>query len=104
MQMNGIETIPTLGWSDDRSFEFCFEGIPKNGVVAVSSVGICNNAAHKRLFVRGFEKAIEVLEPTTVLFFGQILDEVLGTLGTVGTVVHYPHSFDVKFKSIRYGG
>jgi len=100
MQNYGIQVIPTTGWSDERSFEFCFEGMPRNGIVAVSSVGTQNNKVAKDLFCRGFEYAIEVLKPSRVLFFGQIpcnLD--VGTLD----IIHYAHSFDVKFKMMRDG-
>ena len=100
MQSSGILTIPTLGWSDERSFEFCFEGIPSGGIVAVSSVGTQNSSVSKHLFKQGFEKAIEILTPSTILFFGQIPAEIdISGLN----IVHYPHSFDVKFKAMRDG-
>jgi len=100
MQSAGIRTIPTLGWSDERSFEFCFEGIPNNGTVAVSSVGVMNSAQTKDFFKKGFGRAIEVLTPSTVLFFGKIPEGI-----KVGRfkILHYPHEFDVKFKTLRDG-
>ena len=100
LQSNGIQTIPTLGWSDTRSYEFCFAGIPRNGTVAVSSVGTQKDTTAKVLFKQGFERAIEVLTPSAVLFFGQIPNDLdVGGL----QIVHYPHSFDVKFKAMRDG-
>ena len=36
-QRNGIEVVPTLSWSDPRSFGFSFAGIPKRSTVAVST-------------------------------------------------------------------
>ena len=100
MQNNGIRTIPTLGWSDERSFEFCFEGIPRKSIVAASSVGAMNSALSKDFFKKGFDRAIEILTPSTVLFFGKIPEEI-----EVGKfkIVHYPHEFDVKFKTLRDG-
>ena len=36
MQMNGIDVIPTISWSDKESFSWCFDGEPVGGVVAVA--------------------------------------------------------------------
>ena len=33
----GIKVIPTVAWSDRGSFDFCFKGIPKGSIVAVST-------------------------------------------------------------------
>ena len=38
MQEAGLTVIPTVSWSDERSYEFCFDGLPKNSVLSVSSV------------------------------------------------------------------
>jgi hypothetical protein len=101
MQKNGIKVVPALGWSDDRSFEFCFDGIPCNSVVAVSSVGVLNNKNSKNLFLNGFKKSIDLLTPCKILFFGQLPKEI-DTSGI--QIIHYPHSFDDKFRRIRNGG
>ena len=33
----GIKVIPTVSWSDEKSIEFCFKGIEKGSIVAVST-------------------------------------------------------------------
>jgi hypothetical protein len=100
MQNYGINVIPTLGWSDNRSFDFCFEGVPHNSIVAMSSVGSQIDYVTKYFFRKGFEKSIEVLNPTKILFYGQIPCDIdVSGLNTV----NYPHSFDVKFKTLRNG-
>lgn len=38
-QENGIAVIPTICWSDEASFEWCFDGIPKHSLISVSTVG-----------------------------------------------------------------
>lgn len=47
MQINGISVIPTIGWSNEDSFEWCFDGEPKGSAVAVSSVGTQKNKQAK---------------------------------------------------------
>ena len=34
----GIRVIPTVNWGDESTFDFCFEGIEKGSVVAVSTI------------------------------------------------------------------
>ena len=51
-QFHGIIVYPTISWSTPDSYEWCFDGEPVGGVVAVSSVGTQKNAESKRLFLR----------------------------------------------------
>ena len=37
MQSKGIKVIPTVSWGDARSFDFCFDGIERDSIVAVST-------------------------------------------------------------------
>ncbi|MDR2586382.1 MAG: DUF4417 domain-containing protein [Prevotellaceae bacterium] len=99
MQKQGIEVIPTIGWADERSFKFCFEGIPKHSVVAVSSVGTQANRESKELFQKGFKRAMRVLKPTQVVFFGKLPEWIDSSVN----IRHIPHYFDVKFKNMKYG-
>lgn len=69
-QENGVQVIPTVSWSDERSFDFCFLGIPKNIPVAIGTVGI-NNKEAKKSFREGFEKMIEVLTPSDLIVYGE---------------------------------
>lgn len=70
----GIKVIPTVSWSDERSFDFCFEGIPKNNVVTISTVGVLNNLYSKKLFEVGLKKMKEILQPNKVLIYGKKID------------------------------
>ena len=68
-QDNGIKVIPTIAWSDEESFEWCFDGEPTNSIVAVSTLGCWSNAESKKAFMKGYEKMIEVLQPSKILIF-----------------------------------
>jgi hypothetical protein len=43
-QSQGFRVIPTVSWSTAASYDFCFLGVPKRGVVAVSAVGVKQRA------------------------------------------------------------
>lgn len=90
-QMNGINVIPTIGWSDKESFEWCFDGEPRNSVVAVSSVGTQKSKESKQKFLDGYMEMVKRLEPTQIIFYGNVPDECKGN------IVHIKQ-FSEKFK------
>lgn len=71
-QQYGITVIPTVTWSDKQSFNWCFDGVPHNSTIAVSSVGTQVDKEAKHLFDLGYNKMIEVLEPASIYFYGSI--------------------------------
>ncbi|MDN2452512.1 DUF4417 domain-containing protein [Lactobacillus sp. UCMA15818] len=70
----GIKVIPTVSWSDEKSFDFCFEGLPTHSIVTVSTVGIMNNKFNKEMFIKGFNEMIERIDPREVLIYGKSID------------------------------
>lgn len=77
-QMHGIPVIPTISWSDERSFEWCFDGEPVGGAVAVSSVGTQNNKRAAALFRRGYDEMLRRLKPSTIYFYGTVPEGISG--------------------------
>lgn len=74
-QMHGITVIPTISWSDEASFEWCFDGEPEGGVVAISSVGTQMNENARRLFMAGYNEMLKRLDPSAILFYGTVPKE-----------------------------
>jgi len=75
-QQKGIKIIPTLSWSDEESFDFCFAGIPRNMTVAVSTVSTKTSEESKKAFLSGFEKAVKTIEPENIVCYGKPLQEM----------------------------
>lgn len=75
---NGIEVIPTIGWSDKRSFDWCFDGEPKESTVAVSAIGTQKDGKAKEAFLLGFNEMKRRLYPKTIVFYGNIPKECVG--------------------------
>ena len=71
-QLHGMTVYPTISWSTPDSYSWCFDGEPKGGIVAVSSVGTQNNTESKRLFLQGYEEMMKRLSPPWVIFYGQV--------------------------------
>lgn len=74
-QLHGITVYPTISWSTPDSYEWCFDGEPKGGIVAVSSVGTQNKSESKRLFLQGYEEMMKRISPLYVIFYGNVPEE-----------------------------
>lgn len=98
-QSLGIDVIPDVVWGDKKSYDYCFLGIPKHSVVAVSSVGVSNdkdwNGSEGERFRDGYNEMMRRLEPTKVLFYGTILD------GLPGEIIRIPSFYEQKRKMLN---
>ncbi|MDY5731216.1 MAG: DUF4417 domain-containing protein [Eubacteriales bacterium] len=83
-QMHGIKVIPTVSWSTADNHNWIFEGIPKNSIVAVSTVGCMQNKDFREKFFEGCRKAIQVLEPNIILCYGSIPDRFKNSVIEIG--------------------
>lgn len=90
LQENGVRVIPTISWSDEKSFDWCFDGEPTQGVVSVSAIGTQMNRRSKKLFYRGYQEMLCRLQPSTIIFYGPVPEECKGNIVRV-------KSFQEKF-------
>lgn len=97
LQEAGIKVIPTISWSDEESFEWCFDGEPQGGTVAVSSVGCLADTETKRLFISGYGEMISRLHPEKIIFHGIVPDECMGNIVRI-------KSFQEKWKEALCDG
>lgn len=75
-QDNGVNVIPCICWSDESSFEWCFDGVPKHAPVCISTIGgFGNHGCDKGTWLRGYNKCLEVLEPSQIILFGKEYEE-----------------------------
>ena len=67
--------IPTVCWSDEKTFEWCFDGEPVGSTVAVSSVGTQNSKTAKAAFLAGYEAMCDRLRSEAILLYGNVPEE-----------------------------
>ena len=96
-QFLGLRVIPTIAWSNEDSYTWCFDGTPKGATVAVSSVGTQRSKASRLLFLAGWNEMIKRLKPETIIFYGDIPKECNGNIIRV-------KSFQEKFKEVKTDG
>lgn len=75
-QSQGIRVIPSAQWSDEDSFEYCFDGMPKRSCICISSVGCMQNVQARILFNAGLKEVISRLEPSQIILHGVIDDDI----------------------------
>lgn len=80
LQEAGVRVYPTICWSNEASFDWCFDGEPIGGCVAVSSMGTQKSSEARRLFLAGYREMCERLRPTTIIFYGRVPDECKGNI------------------------
>lgn len=74
MQDYGLTVIPTVSWTFEDSFKFCFDGLPKNATLAISTVGVKNDTEKLEIWTKGVDEMIKRLTPKNLLIYGEQVD------------------------------
>lgn len=80
LQKAGIKVIPSICWLGKDSFEWCFDGEPVGGCVAVSSIGTQMNDQDKMGFLYGYDAMLERLNPNVIILYGTVPNECRGNI------------------------
>ncbi len=70
-QSKGIKVIPNVTWGDCKTYNWCFDGLPKQSLLAICSNG-CLKKLSKELFIQGFNQMVKVLQPTQIICIGKL--------------------------------
>lgn len=93
-QEKGLNVIPDVVWGDEESYEYCFLGIPKYSTVAVSTVGVSNDAEWNNKegsrFLDGYNEMLKRLEPTTIILYGSAVE------GLEGNIIRCPSFYEER--------
>lgn len=79
-QSKGLLVVPTISWSTPRSFEFCFDGVENNSIVAIGMIGCKKNRLG---FMRGYYAMLKSISPSVILCFGTPFPEMEGNIISV---------------------
>ena len=80
MQSIGVRVYPVIRWTDEKSWDWCFDGEPWRSTVVISSKGTYKNVDDRKVFLKGYDRMLEVLEPETIMFYGKIPKECKGNI------------------------
>ena len=79
-QKQGMKVIPTISWGSIPCMEFCFDGVEKGSIVAVSTYTREDN---KDGFMLGYNKMMEIIQPSAIICYGTPFDEMKGNIKAI---------------------
>ena len=98
LQRLGIPVVPTVRLSDENSYRFCFNGLPKHSIVAISTHGCIKSKKQKEQFREGLIQMLKILEPRDVIVYGYMPKSIFGGLEQVTNFHNYPNHFEKNCK------
>lgn len=75
LQQKGVNIIPNVTWSLPDSYDYSFDGIPENSVIAINCSSIKSCRLSTFLWYKGYEEAIKRLKPKAIIRYGTIMQD-----------------------------
>lgn len=82
-QRAGMKVIPTVSWCEEKSFDYCFDGLPEHSTLSISTIGVKQDDYAFGLWKSGVDEMIRRLNPKTLLIYGGKLEYDYGNIKTV---------------------
>ena len=82
-QTCGIKVIPTISWCEKETFKFCFDGIPKKSIVAISTIGVKRDENALKIWHDGVDEMLKRIEPKAVIVYGGKIEHNYGNAKVV---------------------
>ena len=97
---NGIAVINNVRWGTDETYWYCFDGIPKNSVVCIGTVGGSpRKYVDRNRFENGLNEMVRVLQPHTILVYGSANYKCFEELKDQGiNIVAFPSQTSIAFE------
>ena len=76
----GFQVIPSVRWTDERSYEFAFLGLSYRGIVAVGTYGSMKNKFLRESFKKGLEELVKRINPRIILVYGEMPEDVFSVV------------------------
>lgn len=70
VQTSGGVMIPTAGFGPEKTWTWCFDGLPLYSSLAITTNGILDDPEAKRLFVGGVDALIRTVYPKNLIICG----------------------------------
>lgn len=96
-QRQGIKVIPTLSWTEEETFEFCFDGIPKGSIVSISTIGVKQNNEAMNIWKNGVDEMIKRIEPSAILLYGGKVEYDFKNI----KVIYYENEVTERMKGMK---
>lgn len=71
LQEHGCVVLPTIPWATPETYDICFSGVERGGVVMISTLGVTN---HPDIFLQGFNEMQSRLSPQLIIVYGNMIN------------------------------
>ena len=95
MQRAGIEVIPTVSWAEPETFEFCFDVLPHDAALSISTIGVKEDPEAMDIWRMGMDEMIERLTPKRLLVYGGEVEYDYGDI----EVIYFENATVERMKS-----
>ncbi len=84
--------INNVRWGTSETYSYCFDGIPKNSIVSIGTVGGSpRRLADRERFEKGLSEMMKILSPHTIIVYGSANYKCFKELEKQGvTIIAYP--------------
>lgn len=93
----GLRVVPTVSWADKSSYDFCFDGLPENSTLAISTIGVKRDEEATTIWKNGVDELIKRKTPKTLLVYGGEVEYDYGRIN----VIYYQNVVTERMK--EYG-
>lgn len=102
LQKNGVFAIPCVRWGDSSTYNYCFLGVPKNYIVAISTHGCImpckeNNNMLRNTFIDGLPVMLETLKPKYVIVYGRMPNDIFGPYVSMTKFINFESDIQIYF-------
>ena len=96
-QSKGLNVIPTISWGTPESYWYCFDGIEKGSIVAISTLGV---KREKDFFMQGYKEMIKRIEPKAIICYSTPFEEMTGNIISI----NYAETNNLSSKFFSFKG
>lgn len=66
-----IPIIYNVRWGTEETWDYCFDGIPSNSIIAIGTVASgLKKIINRKIFIDGLYHMVKVLNPNTIIIYG----------------------------------
>ncbi|MCR5627407.1 MAG: DUF4417 domain-containing protein [Lachnospiraceae bacterium] len=83
-QSNGMTVLPNVRTGDERTYDFCYNGIIPGSTICVGSHGCMKIREERKYFSKGLKATVSRLHPACIVVYGSAPDDIFSEYINMG--------------------
>ena len=97
LQDNGINVIINTRFGDERTFQACCYGVPKNGIISIGTHGCIRIKEDRQFLICGLEYVVKTLQPKIIIVYGSAPDSIFEKYKKMGIeILQYDSDYAIS--------